>query len=168
MDTLAEVVADSDPACPNKVLIFSQWTRMLDLMQAPLAAASHEYARIDGTMSVARRQQELTRFADSGTCNILLMSLKAGGVGLNITAANVVFLMDLWWNPAVEDQAVARAHRMSQLRDVHVHRFIIQDTIEQRILAIHDRKRRAADTALAGGAVAATMSEAEIVEVFLG
>eukprot|EP00667_Euglena_gracilis_P003307 EG_transcript_3316 len=165
---LAEVLQLSDPQDPNKVLIFTQWTQMLDLIEARVTAAGHSFARLDGSCNMKKRQEALDRFARDPTCNVLLMSLKAGGVGLNVTAANVVFLMDLWWNPAVEDQAIARAHRTTQLRPVTVHRFLIKSSIEQRILKLHDRKRACAATLLDGSGAAGGVTRDELLELFGG
>eukprot|EP00668_Euglena_longa_P012093 GGOE01014520.1.p1 GENE.GGOE01014520.1~~GGOE01014520.1.p1 ORF type:complete len:892 (-),score=263.80 GGOE01014520.1:198-2798(-) len=167
LSALAKVAQQSDPEVPNKVLIFTQWTTMLDLIEAEVAAVGHSFARLDGACTMKKRQQELDRFANDKCCNVLLMSLKAGGVGLNITAANVVFLMDLWWNPAVEDQAVARAHRTTQQRPVTVHRFLIKSSIEQRILKLHERKRACAATLL-DGRTGAVITKEELLELFAG
>jgi len=97
---------------------------------------------------------------------VMLLSLKAGGVGLNLTAADHVFLIDPWWNPAAEDQAADRAHRIGQDRPVMVYRLVAVDTVEERILALQDRKRALADAALAGGSgVGASLTRQDLLDL---
>lgn len=126
-------------------LVFSQWTKLLDLIEPALKAAGMPFERLDG--STRDRGSVVERF-QSGSAPVMLVSLRAGGVGLNLTAADHVFLMDPWWNPAVEDQAADRAHRIGQDRPVMVHRLIAEATVEERILELHARKRALADAAL--------------------
>jgi hypothetical protein len=130
----------------HKALVFSQWTRFLDLIEPRLAAAELKTLRLDG--STRDRQAVVDGFQSASGPPVLLLSLKAGGTGLNLTAADHVFLMDLWWNPAVEDQAADRAHRIGQLRPVFVHRLVAKDTVEERIVELQQRKRGIADAAL--------------------
>ena len=126
-------------------LVFSQWTKMLDLIEPALKTAGMPFERLDG--STRDRASVVKRF-QSGSAPVMLVSLRAGGVGLNLTAADHVFLMDPWWNPAVEDQAADRAHRIGQDRPVMVHRLIAERTVEERILELHARKRALAEAAL--------------------
>jgi SNF2 domain-containing protein/helicase-like protein len=130
----------------HKSLVFSQWTSFLDLIEPHLAKSQIPALRLDG--STRDRQGIVDRFQSSSGPPVLLMSLKAGGTGLNLTAADHVFLMDLWWNPAVEDQAADRAHRLGQERPVFVYRLVAKDTVEERIIDLQQRKRGIADAAL--------------------
>ncbi|KAK9916313.1 hypothetical protein WJX75_001149 [Coccomyxa subellipsoidea] len=144
-------IPDGDECMPAKVIVFSQWTRMLDLIQVALQASNIRFSRLDGTMGVSARGHAVAAFtAEKGT-DVLLVSLKAASLGLNLNAANYVVLMDLWWNPAVEEQAIDRAHRIGQTRTVRVMRLTIADTVEDRILALQEKKRRLADAALGNG-----------------
>jgi SNF2 family DNA or RNA helicase len=141
LDALDTVAADG-----HKALVFSQWTSLLDLVEPHLKAASLDFVRLDG--STRDRGGVVARFQGSDGPPVMLVSLKAGGTGLNLTAADHVFLMDPWWNPAVEDQASDRAHRIGQERPVMVYRLVAEETIEERILALQQAKRALADAAL--------------------
>ena len=105
----------------------------------------------------------VAEFQDPGGPPVMLISLKAGGTGLNLTAADHVFLLDPWWNPAVEDQAADRAHRIGQERPVIVHRLVAEDTVEERILALQQRKRAIADAALDGASQAAAITREDLL-----
>ncbi|CAM8944151.1 unnamed protein product [Rhodiola kirilowii] len=126
----------------EKTIIFSQWTSFLDLLEIPLKKKGIGFLRFDGSLAQKQRQTVLKEFSESSDKLVLLMSLKAGGVGLNLTAASNVFLMDPWWNPAVEEQAIMRIHRIGQKRTVHVRRFIVKDTVEERMQQVQARKQR--------------------------
>ncbi|XP_039139181.1 DNA repair protein RAD5B [Dioscorea cayenensis subsp. rotundata] len=126
----------------EKSIIFSQWTSFLDLLEIPLKKKSVGFLRFDGKLSQKQREKVLKEFSESTDKLVLLMSLKAGGVGLNLTAASNVFLMDPWWNPAVEEQAIMRIHRIGQKRQVRVRRFIVKDTVEERMQQVQARKQR--------------------------
>lgn len=102
----------------DKVIVFSQWTSMLDLLEVPLKAARYPFRRLDGTMSVAQREKAVMDFEGRPEVFVLLVSLKAAALGVNLVAANHVVLMDLWWNPTQEAQAIDRAHRIGQTREV--------------------------------------------------
>src|SRR5262249_52545058 len=104
-------------------------------------------------------------FQDEGGPEVLLVSLKAGGTGLNLTAADHVFLLDPWWNPAVEDQAADRAHRIGQDKPVVIYRLIAKDTVEERILALQAKKRTIADTALGDAGGAASITREDLLEL---
>jgi DNA repair protein RAD16 len=106
-----------------------------------LGRAGVSAVKLEGGQSVASRDKVIAEFRDSPTSSVLLISLKAGGVALNLTAASRVFLMDLWWNPAGEHQAMDRAHRLGQHRTITVTRFVVRDTVEERILALQEKKR---------------------------
>ncbi|GAC1587676.1 MAG: hypothetical protein NVS3B25_03830 [Hymenobacter sp.] len=122
----------------HKVLVFSQFVQHLALVRAALDERQLAYAYLDGT--TRDRPAEVTRFQEDEALKIFLISLKAGGVGLNLTAADYVFILDPWWNPAVEAQAVDRAHRIGQQRPVFTYKFITQGTVEEKILALQRRK----------------------------
>ena len=124
----------------------------LDRVEPALRAAQIEWTRLDG--STRDRAGVVARFQDDAGPPVLLISLQAGGTGLNLTAADHVFLLDPWWNPAVEEQAADRAHRIGQTRPVLVHRLVAADTVEERVLALQATKRTLAEAAL--GATAAT------------
>lgn len=132
----------SDKELSEKAIVFSQWTRMLDLLEGPLKAAGIQYRRLDGTMSVAAREKAIKDFSTLPKITVIIMSLKAASLGLNLVAANHVILLDLWWNPTTEDQAIDRAHRIGQTRPVTVSRLTIKDTVEDRILSLQERKRQ--------------------------
>jgi len=141
LEALSEAAADG-----HKALVFSQWTSLLDKVEPHLHAAGVPFTRLDGT--TRDRGDVVDRFQDEAGPPVMLVSLKAGGTGLNLTAADHVFLLDPWWNPAVEDQAADRTHRIGQERPVIVYRLVAKDTVEERILALQERKRTLADVAL--------------------
>jgi SNF2 family DNA or RNA helicase len=124
----------------HKVLIFSQFTTYLDFIQDQIRVQGWKYARIDGSMTVQKREQQVESF-QKGDAQIFLISLKAGGFGLNLTAASYIFLMDPWWNPAVERQAIDRAHRIGQENKLTVYRPIIKNSVEEKVLILQDSKR---------------------------
>jgi len=145
----------------HKALVFSQWTSLLDLIEPALARGELPFARLDGT--TRDREGVVARFqADDGP-PVMLVSLKAGGSGLNLTAADHVFLCDPWWNPAVEAQAADRTHRIGQTRPVFVYRLVAAATVEERILALQDAKRALMDAALGDAASAAGLTRADLL-----
>jgi superfamily II DNA or RNA helicase len=158
METLTRVVAAG-----HKALVFSQWTSLLDLVEPLLQAEELAFERLDG--STRDRAGVVQRFQDTGGPPVLLLSLKAGGVGLNLTAADHVFLLDPWWNPATEDQAADRAHRIGQDRPVVVCRLVAQDTVEERILALQERKRALAEAALGEANQAGGLTRDDLLEL---
>ncbi|KAL5579357.1 hypothetical protein UlMin_011799 [Ulmus minor] len=125
----------------QKAIVFSQWTRMLDLLEDCLKSSSIQYRRLDGTMSVTARDKAVKDFNTLPEVTVMIMSLKAASLGLNMVAACHVLLLDLWWNPTTEDQAIDRAHRIGQTRPVTVLRLTVKDTVEDRILALQEKKR---------------------------
>jgi len=124
----------------HSALVFSQFTGFLALLRESLDAAGIEYCYLDGSMSSRQRQNEIKRFS-AGQRRVFLISLKAGGFGLNLTEADYCFLCDPWWNPAAEAQAVDRAHRIGQTRPVNVYRLVSAGTIEEKVVALQERKR---------------------------
>ncbi|MDP6057942.1 MAG: DEAD/DEAH box helicase, partial [Pirellulaceae bacterium] len=132
----------------HKALVFSQFTSMLALVRKSLDDNGIKYEYLDG--KTRDRKQRIDHFQSDPECSIFLISLKAGGLGLNLTAANYVFILDPWWNPAVEIQAIDRAHRIGQTQHVFAYRLICEDTVEQRIAELQNKKRKLAD-AIVGG-----------------
>ncbi len=133
----------------HKVLVFSQFVQHLKILETALQRQKISYQYLDGSTSQKKRQVAIDAF-QGGEGDVFLISLKAGGVGLNLTAADYVIHMDPWWNPAVEDQASDRAHRIGQKRPVTIYRLVTQGTIEEKIVNLHDQKRDLADSLLAG------------------
>ena len=125
---------------PLKVVIFSQWTSMLDLIEKALIG-KHVFKRLDGSMSQEKRAESIHAFHFDRSVRVLLISLRAGGVGLNLTCASIIIMTDPWWNYAVEDQAMDRVHRLGQLRDVEVYRLIVKNSVEERLLVLQEKKR---------------------------
>ncbi len=130
----------------HKTIVFSQFTSLLALVRERLDAHRITYEYLDGR--TRDREARVERFQTDPDCRLFLVSLKAGGVGLNLTAAEYVFLLDPWWNPAVEAQAIDRTHRIGQARHVFAYRLIARDTVEERVLELQQRKRALADAIL--------------------
>jgi SNF2 family DNA or RNA helicase len=130
----------------HKALVFSQFTSLLAILRGHLDAAGWRYEYLDG--ATRDRQARVEAFQNDPDCGLFLISLKAGGLGLNLTAAEYVFLLDPWWNPAVEAQAVDRAHRIGQTRPVFAYRLIARDTVEEKVLELQKTKRSLADAIL--------------------
>ena len=145
----------------HRALVFSQWTSMLDLIEPALRERGIPFARLDG--QTRDRAGVVRDFQSESGPPVLLASLKAGGTGLNLTAADHVFLIDPWWNPAVEDQAADRAHRIGQTRPVLLYRLVATDTVEERILALQARKRSLAEAVLEGGAAAGSLTRDDLL-----
>jgi superfamily II DNA or RNA helicase len=145
----------------HKALVFSQWTSLLDLIEPVLGQIGIEFTRLDG--STRDRAAVVESFQAADGPPVLLISLKAGGTGLNLTAADHVFLCDPWWNPAVEDQAADRAHRIGQERPVMIYRLVAVDTVEERILELQQRKRAIGEAALGDAAAAASLTREDLL-----
>ncbi len=158
-DTLEEILAGN-----HKVLVFSQFVDHLQIVRQHLEAQKISYQYLDGSSPAAKRQQAVRDF-QSGIGDVFLISLKAGGFGLNLTAADYVIHMDPWWNPAAEDQASDRAHRIGQTRPVTVYRLITTGTIEEKILNLHHRKRELADSILEGTDSAGRITPEDMLEL---
>ncbi len=125
----------------HKALVFSQFLGMLALIKEKLKELGVEYEYFDGSSTVNERERAIQRFQNDDSCRVFLISLKAGGVGLNLTAADYVYIVDPWWNPAVEQQAIDRTHRIGQTKNIFAYRMICTDTVEDKILKLQDRKR---------------------------
>lgn len=153
IDTMLEILLKSreDSRGGDKTIIFSQFTTMLDVMERPLQVNGFKFGRYDGSLSLNERTRVLEQFHNDPTMEVLLVSTKCGSLGLNLTVANRVILMDVWWNPALENQAIDRVHRIGQTKDVEVHRLFINNTVEDRILELQKKKQQIADGALGEG-----------------
>ncbi len=158
---LAEAVAGG-----HRVLVFSQFVRMLQAIVPVLSERGHAYCYLDG--QTRRRGEVVARFQNSPEIPVFLISLKAGGVGLNLTGADTVIHIDPWWNPAVEAQATDRAHRIGQRRVVTSYKLIARDTVEEKILALQERKRQLFEATLDAEPppAATSLSDSEIFELF--
>ena len=149
----------------HKVLVFSQFTSFLAILRRQLDARGLVYEYLDGRTT--DRQARVTRFQEDADCRLFLVSLKAGGQGLNLTAADYIYILDPWWNPAVEAQAVDRAHRIGQTRRVFAYRLIARDTVEEKIVALQDRKRELAESIVRADESMIAGLTAEDVELLL-
>ena len=125
----------------HKALVFSQFLGMLALIREKLKELGVDHEYFDGSTSAIDREKAIQRFQNDENCRVFLISLKAGGVGLNLTAADYVYIVDPWWNPAVEQQAIDRTHRIGQTKNIMAYRMICKDTIEDKILQLQDKKR---------------------------
>lgn len=178
---ICEILGDIEPT-GEKTIIFSQWTALLDLLEIPI---KHElkikYRRYDGGMSRAHRDEAIRQFVEDPKVKVLLVSLRAGNAGLNLTVASHVIICDPFWNPFVEMQAVDRAHRIGQLLPVHVHRVVVKsskendgegtevdETVEDRILALQEKKRQLINGALDEGESRSLgrLTEQDLVRLF--
>ena len=148
----------------HRALVFSQFVKHLDLVREALDQRGIRYQYLDGSTPAAERQRRVDAF-QNGEGDLFLISLKAGGTGLNLTAANYVIHLDPWWNPAVEDQATDRAHRIGQERAVTVYRLVSKGTIEEQILELHANKRELVASVLSGTDQAGRMSTDELINL---
>jgi SNF2 family DNA or RNA helicase len=121
--------------------VFSQFLGMLGLIREKLEELGVKYEYFDGSTTAPDRQKAIESFQNDDTCRVFLISLKAGGVGLNLTAADYVYIVDPWWNPAVEQQAIDRTHRIGQTKNIFAYRMICKDTVEDKILSLQEKKR---------------------------
>lgn len=129
----------------HKLLVFSQFTQMLQLIKEEFEKAGVTYCYLDGKTPLPKRKEQVTQFQEDSSIKAFLISLKAGGVGLNLTVADYVYLVDPWWNPAAEQQAIDRAHRIGQKRKVFAYKMICKDSVEERILKLQEKKQMLAD-----------------------
>ncbi|CAD0100754.1 unnamed protein product [Aureobasidium mustum] len=132
----------------EKIIIFSQWTSLLDLLEVPVSEKGWGYRRYDGSMNAKLRADAVDDFKNKPNVRMMLVSLKAGNAGLNLNCASQVVIMDPFWNPYIEEQAIDRAHRLGQTRPVMVHRVLIKETVEDRIIALQEKKRALISEAL--------------------
>lgn len=129
----------------HKILIFSQFVEMLQLIRKELKSRKLSFAYLDGSTTLKDRQKAVEDFQSNEETKIFLISLKAGGVGLNLTAADYVYIVDPWWNPAAEQQAIDRTHRIGQTRKIFAYKMICKDTVEEKILKLQEKKKNLAD-----------------------
>jgi hypothetical protein len=160
LEQLGEVLDEG-----HKVLVFSQFTSFLAILRRHLEERGTVYEYLDGRTT--DRQARVQRFQEDADCRLFLISLKAGGQGLNLTAADYIYILDPWWNPAVEAQAVDRAHRIGQTRRVFAYRLIARDTVEEKIVALQDRKRELAESIVQADESMIASLTAEDVELLL-
>ena len=162
-DLLIESLLESKEA-GHRSLVFSQWTGMLDLLETPLSEAGLQFSRLDG--STKNRKELIEAFQKADGPDLMLLSLKAGGVGITLTAADHIYLYDSWWNPAVEDQAADRAHRIGQSNPVFVYRLMAENTVEEKILELQERKRALAHGLLGDESVgSATLTQEDLQQL---
>jgi SNF2 family DNA or RNA helicase len=148
----------------HKALVFSQFVGHLSILKNYLEERGIKYQYLDGQTPMKLRQKRIEAF-QNGEGDLFLISLKAGGTGLNLTNADYVIHMDPWWNPAVEDQATDRAHRIGQEKPVTVYRLVTENTIEEKILKLHEQKRDLADSLLEGSNMSARLSADDLMNL---
>jgi len=158
MTMLPEMVEEG-----RKILIFSQFTKMLGLIENELETHNISYSKLTG--QTRKRDQAITRFQD-GEVPVFLISLKAGGVGLNLTTADTVIHYDPWWNPAVETQATDRAHRIGQNKAVFVYKLIAEETLEEKILEMQKGKKALAESIYSGKRKGTGITADELTDLF--
>ena len=149
----------------HKVLVFSSFVKHLDLFKTRLEEEGIGFAYLTGSRNQKQRREAVNDFQNKEDCRLFLISLKAGGVGLNLTAADYVFILDPWWNPAAEMQALNRAHRIGQENRVFVYRFISNDSIEEKIQSLQERKRELADAFVTSNNPLKSLSEEELLKL---
>ncbi|WP_417735698.1 SNF2-related protein [Rosistilla oblonga] len=160
MEQLHEVTAEG-----HKALVFSQFTSLLALVRKELDKHGIVYEYLDG--KTTRRNEHVQRFQEDPACQVFLISLKAGGHGLNLTAADYVYILDPWWNPAVESQAIDRAHRMGQTKPVLAYRLICRNTVEEKIVHLQEHKRELAEAVVtANGSLISQLSIDDLKMLF--
>lgn len=159
LEIIEATVADG-----GALLVFSQFTSLLDLAQQATQAKGLRVVRLDGSTSLTKRQRAVDSF-QAGDADVFFISLKAGGTGLNLTTANTVIHLDPWWNPAAEDQASDRAHRIGQKRAVQIIRLVSAGTVEEQVLAMHADKRRLADQLFEGTAGSLAMRSDDLLKL---
>jgi superfamily II DNA or RNA helicase len=166
LDALLELVAELREG-RHRALVFSQFVGHLGKVRASLDTAGITYQYLDGSTPAREREKRVAAF-QAGDGDLFLISLKAGGFGLNLTAADYVIHLDPWWNPAVEDQASDRAHRIGQQRPVTIYRLIVKDSIEEGIVGLHRHKRDLADALLEGAETSGRLSEEDLLDLIRG
>lgn len=148
----------------HRVLVFSQFVRYLEIVKKYLEEEKITYQYLDGQTPQKQRKEIISNF-NEGEDSVFLLSLKAGGVGLNLTAADYVILLDPWWNPAVENQAADRAHRIGQTKPVTIYRLISKKTIEEKILELHQTKKDLANDLLSDSDLSGKLTASELLKL---
>ena len=157
----------SEKTSNHKILIFSQFVKMLQLIKNELVKNNIIFEYLDGKSSQQHRKKSVNHFQEDKNCRVFLISLKAGGTGLNLTAADYVYIVDPWWNPAVENQAIDRTHRIGQGKNVFAYRMICKDTVEEKILKLQERKKKIAkDIISTDESLVKKLTENDIRELF--
>jgi SWI/SNF-related matrix-associated actin-dependent regulator of chromatin subfamily A3 len=141
IEALMKVLTAKGQAKNTKTVVFSQWTSFLTLIEPQLEQRGIKFARVDGSMQSIKRDNSINMFSNEPSCTVLLASLNVCSVGLNLVAGNQVILCDSWWAPAIEDQAIDRVYRLGQKRETTVWRLVMEDTIEERVIQVQERKR---------------------------
>jgi superfamily II DNA or RNA helicase len=167
LDVLVEKLVE-DIAEGHRALVFSSFTSLLDLLEVRLRKERVEFLRLDGSTPARERTRLIHRFQNGLDESVFLVSLKAGGAGVNLTGADYVFLLDPWWNPAVEEQAAARAHRIGQERPVTLYRLVAKDTIEERVMALARSKAKLASALFDSGETGGKALTMEVVQELFG
>ncbi|RMD42552.1 hypothetical protein DV735_g2622, partial [Chaetothyriales sp. CBS 134920] len=167
IEALVQLLKASSSSTQGKTVVFSQWTSFLDLVQQQLVAHGLAFTRIDGKMKAAQRDAALETLNSDDDCRVMLASLGVCSVGLNLVAASQVILSDSWWAPAIEDQAVDRVHRLGQTRECKVIRLVVENSIEDDVLAIQEKKRHLAGLAF-GEKQGARQQSLRDIETLLG
>ena len=166
---IKEIVKDASES-GKKILLFSQFTSVLQKIEEDFKKEDISYLYLDGGTSAKDRVERVKKFNEDSNIKVFLISLKAGGVGLNLTSASVVIHFDPWWNPAVEDQATDRAHRFGQENKVEVIKLVAKDTIEEKIVLMQEDKRELIKSLMDGktmdGKVLKRLTEEEISKLF--
>lgn len=157
----------TDKTANHKILIFSQFVQMLGLIKDELTRRNIEFEYLDGKSSTKQRENSVNNFQNNDELRVFLISLKAGGTGLNLTAADYVYIVDPWWNPAVENQAIDRCYRIGQDKNVFAYRMICRDTVEEKILKLQERKKKlAGDIVQTDENIMKTLSVEDIKDLF--
>ncbi len=151
----------------HKVLVFSQFVKVLEIIRQHFNAENIDYCYIDGSLEAKTRGNEVKQFQEDETKRVFLLSLKAGGVAINLTAADYVIIFDPWWNPAVEAQAIDRSHRIGQTKKVFVYRMVVKNTIEEKMLALQEQKRELVDKLITSESKAfKNLTREDIIKLF--
>ena len=157
----------TDKTGNHKILVFSQFVKMLGLIQGELSKLNIEYEYLDGQSNSNQREQAVNNFQENESRRVFLISLKAGGTGLNLTAADYVYIVDPWWNPAVENQAIDRCHRIGQDKKVFAYRMICKNTVEEKIIALQNKKKKiASDIIQSDESLLKKLNKNDISELF--
>ncbi|MBQ1730904.1 MAG: DEAD/DEAH box helicase [Bacteroidales bacterium] len=160
LEILNNIASDPD----NNIVVFSQFTSYLEMIKVELKKQGRQFLYLDGQTPLDKRQEIVSQFQE-GKCHLFLSSLKAGGLGINLTTANYVILLDPWWNPAIENQAMDRAHRIGQKRVVTVIRLISSQTIEEKIVQLHETKQALSDDILDGTAETYKLTYEDVMDM---
>jgi len=163
-ELLKEILIESVDA-GHKIIVFSQFTQMLSILEKEIKFLDFEYSYLDGSIPEKQRQEEVKKFRETNI-PIFLISLRAGGYGLNLPEADIVIIFDPWWNPMVEMQAIDRSHRIGQTKTVNVYKLISNNTIEEKILQLQDKKRKLFDSVMNVNNIFKNLSEEDIEEFF--